>query len=265
MSPDLSKPQNLPRFQQQQLAFTAHIRDPQNVPIPDGIDQRRMAVYSGIFFNGLSEQLSVNFPVLYKILSEERWNAMLRDFFVRHRAQTPLFTEIGLEFLEYLQQVREPAADDWPFMLELAHYEYVELAVSISDADEQEDAQVEYDPNGNLLDGRPVVAPTAWNLSYAWPVHLIGPQHLPSKPPPEPTHLVVYRDRQGEVHFLEINAVTQRLLTLLKENPEASGLELLRQIATELQHPQADTVIEAGAALLADLRERNVVLGSRPA
>ena len=97
---------------------------------------------------------------------------MVRDFMVRHRSLTPLFTEVGQEFLEYLQQEREPQPDDWPFMLELAHYEYVELAVAISTADEQ---LGEFDPNGDLLRGRPLVGPTAWNLSYQWPVHTIGP------------------------------------------------------------------------------------------
>ena len=262
MSPDLQT-KKLPRFQQQQVAFAAHIRDPQNNPIPDGIEQRRMQVYKEIIYNGLNDQLSANFPVLRDITPDERWHAMLRDFFVRHRAETPLFTEIALEFLEYLQDEREPAADDWPFMLELAHYEYVELAVAISNADEQQEARREYDPNGDLLAGRPVVAPTAWNLTYSYPVHQIGPEHLPSAKPAEPTHLVVYRDRLDDVHFLAINAVTQRLLTLVQENPDSTGLELLKQIADELQHPDPDAVIQAGKGLLDDLRERNVVLGSR--
>lgn len=263
MSPDAQSWKHLPRFQQQQMAFAAHIRDPRNNPIPDGIEQRRMAVYTEIIYNGLNDQLSGVFPVLRDITPDESWHAMLRDFFVRHRAETPLFTEIALEFIEYLQDVREPSANDWPFMLELAHYEYVELAVSISNADESEEAKAAYDPNGDLLRGHPVVAPTAWNLTYSFPVHKISPEYLPSETPDEPTHLVVYRDRLDEVHFLEINGVTQRLLTLLQENPESTGLELLKQIADELQHPDPEAVINAGRGLMDDLRNRNVILGSR--
>jgi len=260
-----TSPDQLAGFQQQQLAFTARIRDPENNAIPDKIEQGRMAVYAELFYNGTHDHLSNNFPVLHEIMSEKNWHAMVRDFFIKHRCKTPLFTEIGLEFIEYLQQERELHADDWPFMLELAHYEYVELAVSVSNADEQEDALLAFDTNGDLLGGRPVVAPTAWNLSYQFPVHAIGPDYLPEEAPEQPTHLVVYRDRLDNVHFLEINAVTQRLLTLLKENPETTGLDILKQIAEELQHPQPATVIEAGKGLMADLRERNVILGSRPA
>ena len=244
-------------FQQQQRAFTAHIRDPALAPCPDGIAPERMAVYAELFFNGMDDQLSAGFPVLRAISSEDSWNALVGDFFARHRCSTPLFSEIGLEFLDYLEHEREPHKDDWPFMLELAHYEYVELAVSISDAEIPA-----HDPNGDLLAGHPIVSPTAWNLSYHYPVHRIGPDFLPRNPPADPTHLVVYRDRQDEVHFPEINPVTQRLLTLLKESPAQSGLDLLNRIADELQHAQPETVIHAGTRLLQEMHQRNIILGT---
>lgn len=250
----------LPDFQQQQLAFTAHIRDPQHNPLPIGIPPRRMAVYTELFFNNIHDQLSGNFPILHRITSEERWCALVRDFMTRHRSQTPLFTEIGQEFLDYLQNERADDSGDWPFMLELAHYEYVELAVAISTAD---DDLVDFDPNGELLQGRPLVGPTVWNLTYRWPVHQIGPDSLPDEAPTEPTHLVVYRDRMDEVHFLQINAVTQRLLQLLKEDPEKTGLDVLNTIAEELGHSDPQVVVSSGKALLDDLRQRNVILGSR--
>lgn len=255
-SPELA----LPAFQRQQLAFTAHIRDPDNNPLPDGIPARRMAIYTELFFNNIGEQLSVNFPILNRITPDAQWRAMVRDFMIRHRSETPLFTEVGQEFLTYLQDEREPQTGDWPFMLELAHYEHVELAVSISPADAH---LADHDPNGDLLEGRPLVGPTAWNLTYRWPVHRIGPDYLPREAPPEPTHLVVYRDRTDDVRFLQINAVTQRLLQLLKENPLHTGLDVLNTIAAELAHPDPDKVITAGRELLDDLRRRNVILGTR--
>lgn len=247
-------------FQRQQLAFTAHIRDPEHVARPDGIPARRMTVYTELLFNNINDQLSGNFPVLRKISSDERWYALVRDFMVRHRSTTPLFTELGLEFLDYLQHERTVHAGDWPFMLELAHYEYIELAVAISNADQ---ACVDYDPNGDLLSDRPLLGPTAWNLTYRWPVHHIGPDFVPDAPPADATHLVVYRDRLDEVRFLQINAVTQRMLQLLKESPLATGLDVLNTIAAELAHPQPETVVATGRELLDDLRKRSVILGTR--
>jgi hypothetical protein len=250
----------LPDFQRQQLAFTAHIRDPDNSSLPEGVPAQRMAVYTELFFNNINEQLSGNFPVLRQILDDADWQAMVRDFMIRHRSETPLFTEVGLEFLAYLRDEREPQPGDWPFMLELAHYEYVELAVAISCADE---GLGEYDPNGDLLEGRPLVGPTAWNLTYQWPVQTIGPEHLPDEVPQEPTHLVVYRDRQDEVGFIEINPVTRRLLELVESEPSATGEELLLTIAQELSHPQPRVVVDAGQEIFNSLYEKGIIPGTR--
>jgi uncharacterized protein len=118
------------------------------------------------------------------------------------------------------------------------------------------------DPDGDLMERAPVLSPLAWPLTYAWPVHRIGPDFLPRKAGAVPTHLVVYRNRQDEVKFMEANAVTARLLELMRDKP-APGRLLLRRIARELQHPQPSTVVAQGAQLLQDLRARDIVLGAR--
>jgi len=252
-------PESRPGFQQQQLAFTAHVRDPARHPAPNGIPPRRMGIYTELLFNNINDQLSGNFPILRGICSDAYWHGVVRDFMRLHTCMTPLFTEVGQEFLAYLQDERETHHDDWPFMLELAHYEYVELAVAIHTED---DPVPSLDPDGDLLQGVPFIAPTAWNLSYTWPVHQIGNEYLPDAPPSEPTHLVVYRDPLDEVRFLQINAVTQRLLQLAKEQPGWTGLDLLQAIATELNHPTPEAVIDGGSAMLEELRRRDVILGT---
>lgn len=250
----------LPDFQRRQYAFAAHIRDPESNPAPQGVEDRRLAIYRELFFNNLEGFLSGGFPVLRAITPDERWLAMARDFFARHRCRTPLFPEIGKELLDYLAHERDDPADP-PFLRELAHYEWVELALSVSDADRDPPPA---DPNGDLLDGIPVVSPLAWALSYRYPVHRIGPDFQPAEPPPGPTHLLVYRDRQDQVRFLEINAVTRRLLELLEEDPDRTGRDAVQRIAEELSHPRPEAVLEAGRGLLLDLRRRHVLLGARP-
>ncbi len=252
-------PEGIADFQRQQAAFSAYIRNPAGKPAPDGISSQRMDLYSELFFNNFNAQLTTNFPVLHQLMPDHDWDLLVRDFIINHRCRTPLFTEFGAEFIDYLQNTRQPKRTDWPFLLELAHYEYVELAVEIS-VEETDHSAI--DANGDLLSNHPVVAPTAWNLTYRFDVQNIGPGYLPDHPPEQPTQLVVYRDRHDMVHFLEINHVTQRMITLLKENPQYTGLDVLKQIASELNHSQPEQVIEAGRNLLEDLRQRNVLLGT---
>jgi uncharacterized protein len=248
----------LPAFARAQYAFAAHIRDPEGCPRPPDVDERRMAVYRELIYNNLEGFLAANFPVVRQVLGEGAWEGLVRGFLRSHRCRSPLFSEIGLELLEYLQGTGAP---DPPFLLELAHYEWVELALSISDTDADPPA---VDTAGDPLTGIPVLSPLAWSLTYRFPVHRIGPGFQPQEPAEERTHLLVYRDRSDQVLFLEINPITQRLLQLLQAHPTWRGLAILTQIAAELAHPEPPRLIDAGRQLLGDLRGRGVILGTRP-
>lgn len=248
-----------PAFQDIQLAFAGHIRDPDSNAPPEGIEDRRMAIYRHLFFNNVSQLLSRTFPVLFRILGNERWEALTRDYFSRHRSHTPLFLEMPREFLLYLEKERGQIEGDPPFLYELAHYEWVELALSI---DEREPDSASVDTDGDLLDGRPEISPLVWSVQYRFPVHRISPENQPSEPPDSPTHLVIYRNLDGRIGFLEVNAVTARLVELLVEGQAESGRAALLQIAEELDHPRPGTVVDGGASILEDLRQRGAILGT---
>lgn len=249
-----------PRFQQAQYRFAAHLRDPEINPAPADIEPRRMRIYCDLFYNNVEDFLANAYPVLRKITPDAAWHARVRDFYARHECHDPLFHRVAEEFLRFLENERGEHPDDPPFIRELCHYEWVELALSVSALELTPELA---NPNGDLLAGRPLVSPLAWTLAYDWPVHRIGPDALPDAPGEQPTYLIVNRNRHDEVRFMEINAVTARLMQLLEEDVVSSGAELLTRIAGELNHPQPDAVVEAGATILADLRERDIVLGTR--
>ncbi|NGX15558.1 DUF2063 domain-containing protein [Wenzhouxiangella sp. XN24] len=245
-----------------QHAFAAHIRDPEGAPAPEGIEDRRLAIYRDLFFNNLRDLLGRSFPVTRKILGEAAWQRMVRDWLIRHRAQTPLFLELPQEFLGYLAEERTPAPDDPPFLTELAHYEWVELALAI---DERDIVSLDVDGDGDLLAGIPVLSPLAWSLAYEWPVHRLSPDYQPAEPPAEPTRLLVWRDRVDKVGFMEINLVTARLVELLAASEEAAprtGRDCMLQIAAELGQAEAEPIVAAGAEVLQDLRARDIIVGT---
>lgn len=248
-------------FRRMQYEFAAHIRNPEHEPAPSGIEDRRLSIYRELFFSNVSKLLAGTFPVLHQILGDERWQRLARDFYAHHGSHTPYFLEIPREFLEYLENEREGRADDPPFMLELAHYEWVELALSVAD----EEANLEgIDRDGDLLAERPVVSPLAWSLAYRFPVHRLSPTFQPSEPSEQPTFVVVYRNLGDEVGFIEINAVTARLIELLEDDGDQTGGQVLERIAAELNHPHPETVISGGQQILEDLRQKDIILGTRP-
>jgi hypothetical protein len=237
-----------------QKRFAAHVRDPENRPPPGDVEDRRMAIYRDLVYNNIESFLANGFPVLRRLTPGEAWHSLVRDFIIRHRAESPYFLEIGREFLHYLQEERGERPGDPPFMLELAHYEWVELMLDVS-REGIPDNRVE---TPDLLREPVQVSPLAWSLSYRYPVHRIGVDYQPETSPAEPTYLVVYRNRQDRVRFMEANAVTARLLQLLEEEG-MNGETALAAIAAELGHPDPAVLMSAGAELLEKLFNRDIL------
>ncbi len=244
----------------QQDALAAYIRDPDQVAPPPGIEQRRLKIYRDLFFNNVSGMLSGNFPVIHRTYGEARWQALMRGFYRDHDSRTPLFTELAREFLRYLDSPAAVAHPPW--LRELAHYEWIELALQISEA---ADADIAHDPDGDLLEGRPALSPLAWLLTYAWPVHQIAPEFLPEVPPQVPTLLLVHREAGGSIRFHELNPLTYRLLQRLDEAPELDCRAQLCALAGEAGRNDLDAFIEEGLAMLANWREAGVVIGTHAA
>jgi len=117
-----------PEFIRRQYEFAAHIRDPKNNPAPPDIEQRRMNIYNELFYNNVEGFMSNSFPVIQSIYGDHGWHDLIHDYFSIHHAHTPLFSEMPREFLKYLENDRDIQETDPPFLLELAHYEWVQQA-----------------------------------------------------------------------------------------------------------------------------------------
>lgn len=252
------------RLHNMQMAFAGHLRNPDEVPPPPDVEDRRMEIYRGLFFRNIRSFISGSYPVLRSLYEAEDWDRLVRDFYTEHRCQTPMFPELAREFLRYLQEGRQERDGDYPFMLELAHYERVEQALRI---EVTEIDSVEADRHGNLLEDSPVLSPLAWPLSYRYPVQLICDEYIPDEPPEEPTHLLVYRRRDDRVRFMKINAVSRLLLDQMQSSPESSshpsGREMLRTVARAIGRPDPDDLTSVGEQLLTQWLEKDIVLGTR--
>jgi hypothetical protein len=242
-----------------QREFARHLRDPELFPPPDGLEERRLKIYRELFYNNIEGLLATNFPVIRKLLGDLRWHRLVRDFYREHASHTPLFTEIGREFQRYLDTRIDAGRGDPPFLTELAHYEWVELALSL---DERDVADIEHDAAGDVVNAAPVLSPLAWRFSYRWPVHRLGAEYQPTQAPQQPTHLVIVRSRRDEISFLELSPLANVLLDSLKEHSGVSGLALAEALADALpQYPRAQ-IVDAACHSLREFRQRDIVLGT---
>jgi hypothetical protein len=246
-------------FQRVQREFTQFIRDPDHRTAPQGIESRRLGIYRDLFFNNINSFLSNGFPVCRSLYSDLDWGELVRDFMIKHQCESPYFLKIAEEFLEYLQSQRSGLDIDPPFLFELAHYEWVELALDVTEGD----LPAAVDLADDVLNSHFRLSPLAWPMAYQFPVHLISADNRPQNADDETTYIVVYRNRADSVEFLEINVVTARLLALFDEAPFPSVGELLRVIAEELR-TDVESLHGFGTELVTQLVSLDILIIAEP-
>ncbi|MBV1861520.1 MAG: DUF2063 domain-containing protein, partial [Nannocystaceae bacterium] len=99
-------------------------------------------------------------------------------------------------------------------------------------------------------------------MSYAYAVHKMS-QDAQDREHPErvPTRLLVYRDPDNKVRYLELTPLAHAVLEQLIEHhqPVAEGL---RAACVALAQPLDDERLGTAATLLADLADRGILLGA---
>jgi uncharacterized protein len=239
-------------FQRYQAEFTAHIRDPNAHKKPARVVEERMAVYRQGVFNNVFESVSVCFPVCQAALGKRAWRNLVRAFFKSYGAKSPIFREIPRQFLDFLTVA--PSLQTPVFLNQLAHYEWVELAVSALETETKTLSKT-----ADLLHEKPALTPAHMLLKYDFPVHKISARFKPTTP--ESAYLFVYRCADFQVKFIELNLMTYQLLQLISQN-NMTGAQALKQLAADIKHPDTDAVIKFGAEILQDLAKQEAIIGS---
>ena len=237
-------------FQRYQIAFTAHIRNPSANKKPAKVADARMAIYREIVFNNIFSSVSACFPVCKSIMGARAWRKLVRAFFANHQATTPIFREIPQQFLQFL----DTRIDCALYFQSLAHYEWVELAVASVQTD-----PIKLSRKTDLLNENPMLAPAHMLLSYDYAVQSISKRHLPKNA--EQTYLLVFRNVENKVKFIELNPITFQLLNLIQTN-ELTGKQALTKLAEVIAQQNIDAIITFGAEILADLANQQAIIGS---
>ncbi len=250
-------------FKTTQDAFVKAIKDPRTYNDVNPDYSRRMKIYQSLFFNNIDSFISTGFPVLkaiiLKLFDNNGWESIVRQFFIEHECRSPYFAEISKEFVEYLST--EPTFDiELPdFIAELAHYEWLELDVSIR---KNEDNIEFYHHDENVTAVR--VSPYASLAAYHFAVHLIGEDHIPAQPAQEKQFYIVYRDRDFDVQFAHVNPVTAILVNTLELSEEGMKLEQLAEsLCQQLPQIPQNALINGMEQTVTDMLQKGILVPVR--
>lgn len=232
-------------------SFSQHLRKPTQVPVPEGLNPRRVAVYRELVFENIHALLSNLFPVMSQLFPSAEWRALIAEFIRDFKAETPYFPRLGQEFLFFLAERESPIAGK-PFLLELAHYENMELELYLS-----EELSGDTLTQDELRTARLCVSALALPLAYHFPVHKIAVDFQPATAPAQLTFLLMLRDQNDNVRFFEMQQAHYQLISSLKNTP---GLTLQAHLSTLFpETPVCDHLLTPALKVLEQLNEAQLL------
>ncbi|PKH00477.1 DUF2063 domain-containing protein [Paraglaciecola sp. MB-3u-78] len=241
-------------FQVIQHDFIQHIKNPQANPFAGDIEDRRLKIYQELFFNNILGFLSSGFPVLESLYSEQQWQALARKFFIEHECRSPYFIDISKEFVEYLSSEYELDEFDPVFMGELAHYEWLELDVSV-----RQSSQIAKAWDGHSQITQVQMSDLASLVSYQYPVHQISADFQPTQAN-EVVYLVIYRDTTDEVNFTLVNAVSAHLLNIITQQGVATTDSLTKTMIEAMPQLEVQQITESLQQVLQLLLQQQILV-----
>jgi hypothetical protein len=206
-----------------------------------------MLTYRELARMSLIEPLETTFPVLKALLEgEELWDDCVQAFLDARLLRSNHYRDIAPTFLGWLAATGW-GQDRWPFLLELAHAEILEVLVARHpDGEPPEALHAEPSPQDLI-----VWAAATQVVSYGHAVHRV----TETAPVPEarPTHLLAFRDAEGEARLLELTPATAALLVQARSCAIAEAAAALNL-----------TELEPAMCLLRELQLDGALAGFQP-
>ncbi len=214
-------------------------------------DQPGLKIYRELFFNSVCGFLDGTFPVCREAVGDERWKEYSRAFFRDHQSNSPLFLEISEEFLAWLV-TQQSILGEFPYLAELAHYEWLELAVDVMDVDGfTEVSHEEFDPDSELM-----INPASIVACYQYPVHQIS--GFEPEVAEQLSGFVVYRDPSDKVRFISCTPLS---LMILEAARSTAGLTARQAVETVMSQAglEGDAALQGALQVLSDWHRQGVI------
>lgn len=259
----MSTAPNLLKFQQD---FGYYLRKQTHDDSDDKMVPERVGrLYQELILNSVVTFPKQCFPICRAILGD-KFDDLCQEFFANYSLHSPYFAEINHDFVGFLeqkieQQTRQKSkrqtnkSDDYlpKYLDQLAHYEWVELAVDIL-------------PNSSLKplfyidDLALTINPTIENLAYEFAVHEADEDSTDVQE--IETFLVVYRGLDDGVHSTQINALTHLLVDfmLLCEIEFSNFYQLLETFLPSVGMQLDQTIMDFADELVQDLLQKEILL-----
>lgn len=172
----------------------------EHVAIP-GTRQKGLDQYRRLIRNNIHNAMVQAFPIAFTVLSETRWSTLIDDFHAHHSAVTPQVWKLPLEFYSFVKANNYTDKFSLPFLNDLLHFEWIEIAVHTM----EDQAPRPFCQEGDTLSDIIVVAPEYRMIRLKYPVHLYAAEEALHHP--GDYFLLIFRTSDFDVQFVDLPAL----------------------------------------------------------
>lgn len=165
----------MPRLPDLQAAFSAALTNP-DAAVPEGViapgggcAEKRFAVYRNNVTVSLAGALRDTFPAIARLLGDEYFSALAREYIRAKRPSSPLLAEYGADFGDFLDAF--PPLAGYPYLGDVARLEHAWLsAYHAADAAPLDPARLAAVPETDLGGVRFTLHPALRIVTSRWPI-----------------------------------------------------------------------------------------------
>ena len=224
-------------------------------PIPGTHSPERVAVYRRLVFNNIQDQLRLAYPILHSFLPEEKWDALVKEFFAQHDCSAPQLWQMPLELVRFVEQSSYSKRLNLPFLQDLLEFEWNEIELFMT----SDIVPPPLRATGSVLDDPLVLNPILNLKKYDYPVFRVQPADLANQA--GDYFLLSFRHPETcSVQFLELAPLTVRVVEILHTAP-TSGRLALSQAGEELGVTDFSLLYDQGEKFLQTLLHERAALG----
>lgn len=223
-----------------------------------GTRQDRLHNYRRLIYTIYWEALADAYPIAKSILKEEDWNSLVDDFISNNSCQEPQLFRMPLALIDFVAKNNYSEKLNLPYLIDLLRFEWVEIEVhAMKDVPEEL-----FNITGDLSSGKCVINPYLRIVKLEYPIHKLKTDDITLLK--GSYFLLVYRQDNGTVQYLELNAFTANLIEQLCQNSlEMTLQEIIDVIFLNVSPELKQTIYKEMEKFCTSLHELGVILGTK--
>jgi hypothetical protein len=231
------------------------------------MDRKGASLYAGSINYEHHHMADVIFPYCAKIIGKD-WDELVKDYYQAYPSSHYNFNKICINFSRYLSEQRPELLSKYPYLAELADYEWLELEKSEDEREVKNAERIEINSLEQITQYCPMVNPTLTMRHYEYPIpdiaeKLENSKRVQKKFKAEACNVAIYRDSETfNTRFMQLGTASSTIIETAQSKP-SSYQELLKIGISLSSYSDPEKIVSEFLELIEELHTDNIFVGSK--